>query len=93
MISMFFSPAAQAAACPRVGVAVAEDEVAVRFESVAHLPAHDDAAEGLIARGDALCERGEVRRDTVVLCSEPRSEPAEPGDHLIEDQKGAVLVA
>ena len=35
----------------------------------------------------------EVRRDAVVVGGEPGAHPAEPGDHLVEDQQRAVLVA
>src|SRR5437879_10905139 len=44
------------------------------------------------ATAEALGEGHHIRSDAVVLVSEPPSGAAEPGLHLVEDQKEALLV-
>ena len=48
---------------------------------------------GTRAGGDALGEGDHVGDDAVALGGEGRAEPAIAGDHLVEDQQDAVLVA
>ena len=48
---------------------------------------------GTAARGDALGEGDHVGHDAVALGGEGIAQAAEAGDHLVEDQQDAVLVA
>ena len=70
-----------------------QEEVGIRLEGGRGAGPDEDTTERLVAGGDTLCEGGEIRRDPVVMGREPSAEATEPGDHLIEDEVGAVLVA
>ena len=78
---------------PGVRVAVTEEERRIGLERLAHGGADEHAAEWLVARRHGLGERRQVGRDAVAVGGEPRAEPSEAGDHLVEDQQRAVLVA
>src|SRR4029077_16763017 len=62
-------------------------------KSVVDAFARDDAAHGHGTGGDALGEGDHVGRYAVTLGGEGVAEPAEAGDHLVEDQQNAVAVA
>jgi hypothetical protein len=62
-------------------------------ELVVDVVTHHDAAHRDGARRDALGERDHVRHHAKALGSEGVAETAEPGDHLVEDQQDAMLVA
>ena len=55
-------------------------------ERVVDRLAHEHAAHRHCARGDAFGKRDEVRHDAVALGGEGVTEPAEAGDHLVEDE-------
>ncbi len=78
---------------PGVGVAVAQHVGRIGFERRPHPGPDEHAAERLVPGGDRLGEGREVGHHPVVLGGEPRAEPAEAGDHLVEDQQRAVAVA
>ena len=79
----------------RIGVAVEQlgSMLGAAHESVINSFARDDAAHGHRAGGDALGEGDHVGRHAVTLGGERVAEPAEAGDHFVEDQQNAVAVA
>ena len=79
----------------RIGVAVEQfdDMLGAAHERVIDAVARDDAAHRHRARGDAFGEADHVRRHAIALGGEGVAEPAEAGDHLVEDQQNAVAVA
>ena len=56
-------------------------------EGVMDVAAHQHAAKGRGAAGHALGEADHVGHDPVALGGKGVAEPAEAGDHLIEDQQ------
>jgi hypothetical protein len=87
---MFANPAAQAAGWAGVGLAVAERRVGLIPVRGCDVPRDDDAAERLVAAGDALREHDHVRARPEPLDAEPVPQPAEPADHRVADQQDAV---
>ena len=79
----------------RIGVAVEQFDgwSGPLHEGVVHGPPRDHAAHRHAARGDAFGEGDDVGRHAVALGRERVAEPAEAGNHLVEDQQNAVVVA
>ena len=79
----------------RIGVAVEELDrmIGSGHEGVMDMIAHDHAGHRHRPRRDALRKRDHVGNDAIAFRREGVTEPAEGGDHLIEDQQDAVLVA
>ena len=76
-----------------VRAAVREQIPRIGLEPAPQPRTDDHAAERQVSARDRLGERHQVGRDAVVVGGEPRAEPAEAGDHLVEDQQRAALVA
>jgi len=78
-----------------VGVAMEHVDGVVRaaHEGVEHAVRHEGGTHRHAAVGDALGGGDHVRRDAEALCAEGVADAAEAGDHFVEDQQDAVLVA
>src|SRR2546422_1081893 len=70
-----------------------QQKAALVPERLGDLGGRDHAAERQIATGDALGEGDQVRRDTETLDPEPATQPAVAADHLVRDEKYAVLAS
>ena len=79
----------------RVGIAVEQLDHVLRplHEGVVDALARQHAAHRHGAGGDALGEGDEVGRDAVAFGGKRIAHAAEAGDHFVEDQEDAVLVA
>jgi hypothetical protein len=79
----------------RIGIAVEQLDgvLGAVHEGVVDALARDDPAHRDGAGGDALGEAEKVRRHAIALGGKGVAEAAEAGDHLVEDQQNAVLVA
>ncbi len=79
----------------RVGVAVKQLHrgLGARHESVVDRGFNDHPAHGNDAVGDDLGEGDHVRNDAEALRAEGLTQAPEAGDHLVEDEQDAVLVA
>ena len=77
----------------RVGEPVTQEVVGVAFERRPRSGPYEHATERLIARGDRLGEGDEVGPHAETMGSEPMPEAAVAGDHFIEDEECAVLIA
>ncbi len=79
----------------RISIAVEQldDVFGPAHEGVVDALAHQHAAHRHRARRDALGKRDHVGDDAIALGGEGIAEAAEAGDHLVEDQQDAVLVA
>ena len=77
----------------RVGVPVAQHVAGIGLQRPACGLPDEDAAEGLVPRRHRLGERRQVGDDAVAVGGEPVPEATEPGDHLVEDQQRAMVVA
>ena len=76
------------------GPGEAVGELAALLDQHVRHPVRDHrAAERLVAGGDALGDRHEVRLDAEVLAAEPLAGAAETADHLVGDQQDPVLAA
>ena len=75
-----------------VRVAVAQDEVLVGFQRLAHPRSDDHPTDLLVPGGHRLGEGDHVGNDVKRVGREPRAQPSEPGDHLVEDEQGAVAI-
>ncbi|MEA3078410.1 MAG: hypothetical protein QOF60_3318 [Actinomycetota bacterium] len=76
-----------------VGVPVAQHERGVGLERRPHGSADEHAPDREVARAHALGEGDEVGAHAVDLGAEPRAQPPEAADDLVEDQEGAGGVA
>src|SRR5215471_21690411 len=79
----------------RVSVSVEQldDVLGTLHEGVVDALAHNHAAHGHGTRGDALCEGNHVRQNAVTFGGKRSPKTAEPGDHLVKNQKYSMLVA
>ena len=78
-----------------IGVAMEQLDhvIGAVHELVVDALAHQAAAHRHGARGDALGEGQDIRRDTEALRGEGMAQAPEAGDDLVENQQDAVLVA
>ncbi len=70
-----------------------EEFAALADDDLGHAVGDHDAADRLIARGQALGDGHQVGLEVVILRSEPGAEAAESGDDLVDDQQDAALGA
>ena len=79
----------------RIGVAVEQVDGALRpvHQAVEHVLANEHATHRHRGVGDALGHRHQVGNDAELLGGEARTQAAEAGDDLVEDQQDAMLVA
>ena len=75
---------------PRVGADVRQRRVGERRGDLAR---DDRGPERRVAARDALRDRQDVGRRAPVVEAEHAARPAEPGDHLVDDQEDAVAGA
>ena len=78
-----------------IGIAVKEVDhmIGSRLERVVDMLAHHAAAHRHRARCDALREGENVRRHAEAFRRRRVAEPSEAGDHLVENEQDAMLVA
>ena len=89
MMARFASAAAQTAAWPAVGLAVADgDPTGLAPERLGDAAGDDDAAERQIAARHALGEGDQVGLDAEALEAEPAAEPAEAADDRVARRTG-----
>ena len=80
---------------PGVGIAVEEIDAVARslHEGIVDPLLHDHPAHRHGAAGNALGEGDEIGRDAEILARKRLAQAAEAGNHLVEYQQDAVLVA
>ncbi len=67
--------------------------VAIAQERVRDAARDDHRAERFVAAGQALRADEDVGANAVAFAAEPRAEPAEAADHLVQDQQGVACRA